>query len=67
MTEGEAAKMFKLHVAQTQHGDSPNLESGSGSKPHYVLIDGAPSKNFDDAGLRIEIVVTRHSIAIDLA
>jgi beta-lactamase superfamily II metal-dependent hydrolase len=47
--------MFKLHVIQAQFGDSLLLEYGTDpSKPKFILIDGGPSKNFEDA-LRQEL------------
>ena len=47
--------MFKLHVIQAQFGDSLLLEYGNGSsKPKFILIDGGPSRNYDDA-LRSEL------------
>lgn len=50
--------MFRLKVMQARHGDCLILEYGSQCERHYLLVDGGPSKVYEDH-LREELACIR--------
>ncbi len=59
--------MFRLHVVQAEFGDCLLLESGTGGKSRFVLIDGGPSSNFaDNLELVLKKIATENPV-LDLA